>query len=458
MLAIFLFSLVFGDFCQNQLFESIAVCEDGSVVQPSGCCRQTNRCPKSCLRYGFKTRGQKRTCTCDKCALKPRIALSDSQRWLKSHNFFRCRMDVEPLQWDSKAASNAKRNTDICKYSHSSGTELGSSYKFSPPSGENIAMGFPTIEATVEGWFKEYNQYAPGTGFAHGIGHYTAMIWKKTTALGCSSCVRKDYSVCEYAHSPPNYGGTREYIRNVPQIKHPKNSEALCCAQVYGSTEILRLPHSIPTGAARDAHGCLPSAGYKWCDFKQKCFRDFEEDCPVEESSLKSCYHVQIDVSFDSHNHSWRIDDACSSRKIQVSKSVREVGTTCCLLANPQIYTVTCSKGTVVYLNRREICRGKGTSRFELETEGIETDELEVNIIEENREKFSHVGPGSSFINNINDDFKFEVGYFVAGSITAIIAAFACYIFWSYGISEKKPEGYDDLANRVSLSCQLDKL
>ncbi len=32
-------------------------------------------------------------------------------------------------------------------------------------------------------------------------------------------------------------------------------------------------------GGDRDAHGCIPSAGYTWCDTKQKCLRQWEEPC-----------------------------------------------------------------------------------------------------------------------------------------------------------------------------------
>lgn len=32
-------------------------------------------------------------------------------------------------------------------------------------------------------------------------------------------------------------------------------------------------------GSDRDAHGCIGSAGYQWCDAKQKCLRTFEESC-----------------------------------------------------------------------------------------------------------------------------------------------------------------------------------
>jgi hypothetical protein len=32
-------------------------------------------------------------------------------------------------------------------------------------------------------------------------------------------------------------------------------------------------------GGDRDAHGCIPSAGYSWCESKQKCLRPWEEQC-----------------------------------------------------------------------------------------------------------------------------------------------------------------------------------
>jgi len=35
-----------------------------------------------------------------------------------------------------------------------------------------------------------------------------------------------------------------------------------------------------PIGGDRDEHGCLPTAGYTWCESKQKCLRLWEEDCP----------------------------------------------------------------------------------------------------------------------------------------------------------------------------------
>jgi hypothetical protein len=33
-------------------------------------------------------------------------------------------------------------------------------------------------------------------------------------------------------------------------------------------------------GGQKDEHGCLPAAGYSWCEQKQKCLRAWEESCP----------------------------------------------------------------------------------------------------------------------------------------------------------------------------------
>ncbi len=42
------------------------------------------------------------------------------------------------------------------------------------------------------------------------------------------------------------------------------------------------LGHSSPpalVGSDRDSHGCIPSAGYTWCNASQKCIRSWEENC-----------------------------------------------------------------------------------------------------------------------------------------------------------------------------------
>jgi len=41
-----------------------------------------------------------------------------------------------------------------------------------------------------------------------------------------------------------------------------------------------------PIGGETDEHGCLSTAGYTWCESKQKCLRTWEEDCSSEISGM----------------------------------------------------------------------------------------------------------------------------------------------------------------------------
>src|SRR4030042_1984336 len=49
------------------------------------------------------------------------------------------------------------------------------------------------------------------------------------------------------------------------------------------SSSTVITPSPVPTqplvGNDRDKHGCIPSAGYSWCEVKQKCLRTWEEPC-----------------------------------------------------------------------------------------------------------------------------------------------------------------------------------
>jgi hypothetical protein len=40
-------------------------------------------------------------------------------------------------------------------------------------------------------------------------------------------------------------------------------------------------------GGDKDSHGCIGSAGYSWCEPKQKCLRPWEEKCETIQSSIK---------------------------------------------------------------------------------------------------------------------------------------------------------------------------
>ena len=95
--------------------------------------------------------------------------------------------------------------------------------------GQNLAAGYPpgafSITAFVNGWAAEAADYdyasntcAPGKV----CGHYTQIVWRSTTSLGCvlHTCAGGtpppgfpgswDYLVCDYA-PPGNFIGQRPY-------------------------------------------------------------------------------------------------------------------------------------------------------------------------------------------------------------------------------------------------------
>ena len=56
------------------------------------------------------------------------------------------------------------------------------------------------------------------------------------------------------------------------------NNQASSSANISTTTET---GTEVLVGSDRDEHGCIGSAGYIWCDIKQKCLRVWEEDCPI---------------------------------------------------------------------------------------------------------------------------------------------------------------------------------
>ncbi|ODV90868.1 hypothetical protein CANCADRAFT_15606, partial [Tortispora caseinolytica NRRL Y-17796] len=110
-----------------------------------------------------------------------------AQQWLSAHNTFRAQYGAQPLTWDSTLASFASNYANNCVFQHSGG-----------PYGENLAMGYSSIAAAVKGWTDEASSYTGG--YSSAAGHFTQVVWKSTTKLGCgvASCSSGKIYVCEY--------------------------------------------------------------------------------------------------------------------------------------------------------------------------------------------------------------------------------------------------------------------
>ncbi len=144
--------------------------------------------------------------------------------WLDDHNYYRCLHGADPVTWDSTLESQAQAVADAMPpMAHSD------SYNAPMPAGENLAMGMGTFtcgdytgpynqNCATHNWYEEYECWGFGDdGWKNPtctIGHFTAMVWKKTTKIGCAS--NGNYFVCQYGAEPPNFDsgscGTNECV------------------------------------------------------------------------------------------------------------------------------------------------------------------------------------------------------------------------------------------------------
>jgi uncharacterized protein YkwD len=132
--------------------------------------------------------------------------------FVAAHARVRANHCAPPLTWSPKLADYAQHWADAlrakhCAFEHSNG-----------PYGENLAAG--TIGAldpssSVDYWYSEVKAYKfPNGGFSMKTGHFTQLVWKSTTQVGCghAQCNGLDVWVCEY---DPAGNVDGEYRENV---------------------------------------------------------------------------------------------------------------------------------------------------------------------------------------------------------------------------------------------------
>ena len=135
-------------------------------------------------------------------------AQDEGQALLGAHNARRDRHCVPAMTWSADIAAAARQWAEGCSMSHSQGSGYG----------ENLAWGGGLTGAmAVDMWYNEasgYDYNAPG--FSISTGHFTQVIWRGSTELGCgwADCNGQTFMVCRYA-PPGNYEG--EFPANVPQ-------------------------------------------------------------------------------------------------------------------------------------------------------------------------------------------------------------------------------------------------
>lgn len=137
---------------------------------------------------------------------------------LSVHNRERAEVGVPALTWNDSLAADAQRWAD---HLAATGTFEHAGNDENPSSGENLAMGSSgySAEALAQLWADEKALFKYGAfpdvstdGNWFNVGHYTQMIWKDTTAIGCAlaSANGSVILVCRY-NPPGNYSGQKPW-------------------------------------------------------------------------------------------------------------------------------------------------------------------------------------------------------------------------------------------------------
>jgi len=136
---------------------------------------------------------------------------ADMQKMLDRHNYHRCMHGVPLMTWSNSIASNAQEWAN----------EMNGRMDHSPSNRRNIspwgALGENLMLGSIQGkdnwaqqwvdiWYNEIEKTNNGlvSGFSSGTGHYTQVVWKSSTALGCGYFNK--LLVCQYGPAG-NYGG-----------------------------------------------------------------------------------------------------------------------------------------------------------------------------------------------------------------------------------------------------------
>jgi hypothetical protein len=191
-------------------------------------------------------------------AASAEAAISDAEKkeMLDLHNMYRCMAGVPALEWDDDLQKTAQSWADQKQMGHS--TALGAFKKY----GENMQFACPKSTPTdaTDWWYDEIHKYTQSSPFQ--ASHYTQMVWKGTTKVGCGkgpapSC-SGDAWVCQFTpvgnnpyqngygknviaptKSKADCGGSRLYSSNVPNVGFAQSSAMLGAAAFFVVTAFI---------------------------------------------------------------------------------------------------------------------------------------------------------------------------------------------------------------------------
>lgn len=147
------------------------------------------------------------------------LPASFDQRVLAAQNHERLELGLGALTWNDALAQSAQHWAD---HLASTGRFEHAPENKNAPEGENLwagTKGYYSPEAMVDAWLREKRYFRPGvfpnnstTGRVEDVGHYTQLVWRATTEVGCAkaSSTQEDILVCRYAEAG-NYIGEHPF-------------------------------------------------------------------------------------------------------------------------------------------------------------------------------------------------------------------------------------------------------
>jgi pathogenesis-related protein 1 len=142
----------------------------------------------------------------------------DAQVYVDAHNAVRAEVEepagytgawvpLPPVTWSETAAAGAQEWADHLATDLDCGLEHAKSSGY----GENLAAGTNVgAQRAVDMWASEKSGYTyeKSYAFSSDTGHYTQIVWRKSTRIGCASakCSRSTVVVCRY-EPPGNFLG-----------------------------------------------------------------------------------------------------------------------------------------------------------------------------------------------------------------------------------------------------------
>lgn len=139
------------------------------------------------------------------------ISPAERETMLNQHNSYRAQHCAPALAWSAELAASAQKWAEQCWIGHD---------KSRGRVGENLAWsGDRTAKSAVDAWYQEVDEYNYARpGFAASTGHFTQMVWKNTTQIGCgvAQCYLGSVRLWVCRYSPQgNWAG--QFPQNVPK-------------------------------------------------------------------------------------------------------------------------------------------------------------------------------------------------------------------------------------------------